>query len=243
MDSGPSPFFCTRDFPPPAAAASLIGHYRVATPATFRSGGIWHDASGAPWRVDNRTAPIAQYLTGYTLLVMPGLFTVRNDMDSALLLLASKYGRYRLTGRSDWFEMEDVDGVPFDCSEHGHALTTRAHSLRQQPHPPRLPGRSCGCTTGRWRREQRPATRVPVDGALVPECKDFFPGYLEYFDTGCAGTSHACSEQLPPAWRRSRKQRRQHETPAAGICFGTEHGAVFPLRCQPWQPANTWRRM
>jgi hypothetical protein len=88
MDSGPSPFFCTRDFPSPAATPSLTGRYRVATPATFRSGGIWHDASGAPWRVDDQTGLIAQYLTGYTLLVVPGLFTVRTAMDSACLLLA-----------------------------------------------------------------------------------------------------------------------------------------------------------
>lgn len=79
-------------------------------------------AAGLQWPLDPRSELLAQYMTGYTLIDIPGLFVLRTDFDAAYVLLSRTYGRYRLTTRADWFEMEDVDGFSFDFSEDGHAL-------------------------------------------------------------------------------------------------------------------------
>jgi len=80
-------------------------------------------AAGMKWPLGDRTDLIAQYLAGYTLLGIPGRFIVKADLDSAFLLLTHSFGHYRLTGRLDWFDVDDVDGVSLDFSEHGWAAT------------------------------------------------------------------------------------------------------------------------
>jgi len=62
---------------------------------------------------------ISQYMNGYTLLDVPGFAELKTDFDSAFVLLTKKWEKYRLTGRVDWFEVEDVDHVASDFSEDG----------------------------------------------------------------------------------------------------------------------------
>ncbi len=77
-------------------------------------------AVGGRYRATANVEIIAQALSGTTVLSRPG-FDLIDDFRSLFVLASGKWGRHRLTGRIDWFGMDDREPPFVDTSESGRA--------------------------------------------------------------------------------------------------------------------------
>jgi hypothetical protein len=84
-------------------------------------------SAGARVRLPRGAEAIAQYMDGTTEAGedADGALLVNNRFRAAFVLLTAAHGRHRVTGRYDWFEVEDRDAlvVVDPNAEDGHAWT------------------------------------------------------------------------------------------------------------------------
>lgn len=88
----------------------------------------WHTRFlhfGFDWKLSDNLTLIGQYLSGDTLMQAPTrVDVVKNDFESAFLLLSKQWSIHRLSGRIETFSVADNDSFEFDDNnESGKAFT------------------------------------------------------------------------------------------------------------------------